>query len=440
MSAIVPIGARASAAVWRPWPALALLVAGCGEASPAVDPPAIDVTVQIGSPDEDGVNGAAAGAAGEVYLAGYAMAALPGCDAAGGVDVFLARVGDDGAVDWLRQYGTPDWDQPFAIAVGPDGAVYVTGGTFGDLAGHAQIGAGDVFLSRFTAGGDEVWTEVWGTAEEDIGYAVGVDGEGAVYVAGWTAGALGGESRGETDNFLTRLDPDGNQVWSRQWGNAGFDDPAALAVDGDGDVYVTGMVAGGLDGNPAVGVRDAFVTRFAGDGSRRWTRQFGHGDLDAGRGVAVDGDAVYVTGWAVLPGSATLAADVFLTRLDREGELAWSEVWGTDGIENGWAVAVDAGGDVLVTGKTDGDLDGNPNAGGWCGDFPCTDVYLGQLDPDGARRWTRQWGSDGDDAGGGVAVGASGTVFVAGATGGALGGPSAGSTDAFVTLLRPAAD
>lgn len=57
----------------------------------------------------------------------------------------------------------------------------------------------------------------------------------------------------------------------------------------------------------------------------------------------------------------------------------------------------------------------------------------------GNRLWTKQWGSNREDAGGAVVTTSSGAVFVAGVTSGDLGGPTAGSTDAFVTLFEPAA-
>jgi len=418
---------------------------GCdgGDGAPAdardPTPGAIEKTVQWGSDDEDGVRGAAGDSDGNVYLTGYAMGALPGNSYAGSVDVFLTKVDDSGDVVWTRQYGTTAWDQPFAVATSADGDVYVTGGTFGDLAGHVQIGAGDVFLSRFAPDGTEIWTQVWGGAEEDIGYGVTVDSNGAVYVVGWTSGDLGGTGNGgNTDNFLTKLDSAGNISWTRQWGGEGFEDPAAIAVDSEDQVYITGKTGGSLDGNPLVGVRDVFLTRFSGDGTKAWTRQWGHGDVDCGRSIAISADdALYIAGYVIPPESANLAADVFLTRLDRDGQIEWTDIWGTYEIENGWSVAIDGAGDVLVTGKTLADLEGNTNAGGMCGEFPCADVYLTKTTPEGERLSTRQWGTIREDFGSAVVVGETGVVFVAGATTGDLGGPNAGSYDAFVTLFRP---
>ena len=426
------------------WAMAAVIMAiGCGDGAASQPdasdqaPPSLDETLQWGSTGEDAVRGAALSPTGDVYLTGYAMGAIGDNSYAGSVDIFLTKVSGTGTLAWTRQHGTSDWDQPFAVASAPTGDIYVTGGTFGELAGHTPLGNGDVFLMRFAADGSLVWTEVWGTSEEDIGYAVAVDHEGGIYVVGWTSGDLAGTNAGATDNFLTKLDRDGTRLWSRQWGSEAFEDPAAAAVDSHNNVYITGKTGAGLDGNPLVGTRDVFLTRFASDGTKHWTRQWGNGHFNNGRGIAIaDDDSIYVAGY-LLP-LDSFAGDVFVTRLDDEGAELWTESYGTYEIENGWAVDVDRAGNVFVTGKTLADLEGNINAGGYCGYFPCADTYLTKLNEAGERLWTKQWGSASDDYGSAVVVADDGTIFVAGGTSGDLNDASFGDRDAFLSIF-PAA-
>jgi len=83
----------------------------------------------------------------------------------------------------------------------------------------------------------------------------------------------------------------------RQFGTSSTDWGADIAVDGSGNVYVTGGTKGRLDGNPSAGGADIFVVKYSGTGRRQWVRQFGTGSRDAGNGIAVDGSGnVYVTG------------------------------------------------------------------------------------------------------------------------------------------------
>ncbi|MBW2257365.1 MAG: SBBP repeat-containing protein [Deltaproteobacteria bacterium] len=396
----------------------------------------IETTVQWGSSGEDATRGAAIDSDGSIYATGYAMGAIGDNTYAGSVDAFLTKLTSDGTETWTRQYGTPSWDQPFAVAVDGRGNVYITGGTFGDLEGNTAIANGDVFLTRFAADGTRRWTVLWGTGEEDIGYAVTVDSRDDIYVAGWTAGDLDGTCAGNTDVFLTKLSPDGTRLWTRQWGVDGFDSPAGATVDSQDNIYVTGHTHGALDGNPLIGAVDIFLTKFASDGTKAWTQQWGTDDIDSGKHVAVDSeDDVYVTGYINIY-TTTNAADVFLTKLTPDGTELWTELWGSTEIENGWSVAVDDEDDIYVTGKTHGDLDGNVNAGGNCGDIPCSDIYLTKLTSDGTKLWTRQWGSNRNDHGSAVLVDGEGRAYVSGGTDGDLeGNTSFGDEDAFLTIL-----
>ena len=78
-----------------------------------------------------------------------------------------------------------------------------------------------------------------------------------------------------------------------------------------------------------------------------------------------------------------------------------------------------------LAGQTSGDL-GSANAGG-------TDAFLRKIDPDGAIQWTRQLGTTGNEAGSGVVTDGSDSVFVTGATDGALVRPTDGLSDGFLS-------
>jgi hypothetical protein len=141
-----------------------------------------------------------------------------------------------------------------------------------------------------------------------------------------------------------------------------------IAVDGSGNVYVTGETEGGLDGNPSAGGYDIFVVKYDSAGVKQWVRQLGTGGWDVGIGIAVDGSGnVYVTGWTQggLDGNPSAGGyDIFVVKYDSAGVKQWVRQLGTGGWDVGYGIAVDGSGNVYVTGETDGGLDGNPSAGG----------------------------------------------------------------------------
>jgi hypothetical protein len=120
----------------------------------------------------------------------------------------------------------------------------------------------------------------------------------------------------------------GTHLWSRRFGGTSFDQGLGVAVDGSGNVLVTGVFEGTVDfgGGPltSAGIIDIFVAKYSGtDGSHVWSRRFGSTIFDEGLGVAVDGSGnVLVTG--VFEGTVDFGGgpltsaggnDIFLLRL-----------------------------------------------------------------------------------------------------------------------------
>ena len=356
-----------------------------------------------------------------VYAVGFTTGALPGQASAGGYDALVRRYGPGGNVVWSRQFGTGGFDVATSVAVDGSG-VYVAGTTDGVLPGQVSAGGFDVCLRRYDADGEVMWTRQFGTSSDDWVASVAVDGSG-VYVTGTTDGAFPGYgAAGESDVYLRRYDLDGNVVWTRQFGTTRSDGAAAIAVHGAG-VFVAGGTYGTLPGETADKHSDAFVRRYDLDGNVAWTRQFGTRSDDWVWSVAVDASGVYVAGstGGVLEGeTAAGGQDVFVRRYDLDGDVVWSQQFGTEGLDDTRGVAV-AGADVFVAGTVDGALQDGASAFG-------RDVFVRRYERDGSVVWTRQFDVDEMDWASGVATDGW-AVYVTGHT---VGVPW---TDAFVARL-----
>ncbi|GAB2671924.1 alpha/beta hydrolase-fold protein [Kribbella swartbergensis] len=211
-------------------------------------------------------------------------------------------------------------------------------------------------------------------------------------------------------------------------GTAGEDRAGGIATDASGNVYQAVAVEGSLDGAPYAGGKDVALTKYAPDGTREWTRSIGTSGTERAYGVAVDAQGrVVVTGYTNgnLDGShaGNTTDDAFAVQYDGAGNQRWLKQFGVPGIaDRSYAVAAD-GDAIYLGGYTKGSL-GGANAGD-------KDVFVARLDGDGLQVWLRQVGSAGEDKGMTVAV-SGGSVYIAGMTGGALGTP-AGGVDGFVT-------
>ena len=401
----------------------------------ARDAGAVIWTRQFGTSDEDTATSVAADASGNIIVAGYTYGALEGANV-GCSDAFVRKLDSDGTVLWTRQFGTESvsWmgSGDFATGVAVDGLenVVVVGYTWGALDGP-NAGESDAFVRKYDPAGNVLWARQFGTSDYDRASDVAVDGSGNVLVVGHTWDALEGPNAGSADAFVRKYDPAGNVLWTRQFGTSALDYASGVAVDGSGNVVVSGTTDGSLEGFSA-GNSDAFVRKYDADGNVLWTRQFGTSEYDRARGVAVDGSGnVLVAGYTggSLEGTNAGDADAFARKYDSDGDLVWTRQYGTSELDIAVDVAVDGSANVLVVGFTRGALEG-PNAG-------AADAFVRKHAPDGDLVWARQFGTSSNEEANGVVVDSSGNVLVVGYTGGSLGGTQASYRDAFVRKFAP---
>ncbi|MGW5193823.1 alpha/beta hydrolase-fold protein [Kribbella sp. NPDC004138] len=229
--------------------------------------------------------------------------------------------------------------------------------------------------------------------------------------------------------------PPGTPMQAAITGTPGEDRAGGIATDAAGNVYQAVAAAGALDGQPYAGGTDVALVKFRPDGSREWTRSLGTGGTERAYGVAVDADGrVVVTGYTngdldgAHPGNAT--DDAFVAQYDADGSRRWLTQFGVPGVaDRSYSLAVD-GTTVYVGGYTKGAL-GGANQGD-------KDVFVARLDADGKQVWLRQTGSAGEDKGMAVAV-SGGAVYLAGMTAGEL-GTSAGGIDGFLARYSAGGD
>ena len=265
------------------------------------------------------------------------------------------------------------------------------------------------------------WIRQFGTAGHDRAAAIAVHAS-SVFVAGGTEGTLPGQrSAGAVDAFVGRYDANGVEVWIRQFGTAGVDEVLAIAVDDTG-VYVAGDTQGTLSaqGGTPPG-QHAFVRKYDLNGVELWTREFGSGHSEEVLALTSSSAGVFAAGDTTV--TAPPYDDAFVATFTAAGRSGWTHGFGTAAVDRATAIAVSASG-VYVAGATQGRLSGQT-----AGD---TDGFLRKYALDGTAAWTRQFGTPESDEILSMAIDASG-LYLAGMTTGTLGGQTtAGSADAFI--------
>ena len=231
--------------------------------------------------------------------------------------------GDSGA-SWVRQFGQIGPDTASAVALDSQSNVYVVGSTAGrQLSGHNQALQDDVFLRKYDSSGTEQWVRLFGEPDlDEEATGVAVDAAGNVLVLGTL------ETARRSDVFLRKYDPAGNVLWSQETGSPSGDPTVGLAVDAAGNAYVAGYTYGALPGQTHVGDSDLFLMKFDPGGGAVWTRQFGTPAADRAKGISIDpAGNVVVLGWTlgVFPGHTPPGpAYAFVRQYDSSGGVLWT--------------------------------------------------------------------------------------------------------------------
>ena len=370
---------------------------------------------------------------GNVFIAGTTTGNIDGQVGFGSNDGFITKFGPNGTKEWTRIMGTSSTDGASGVAVNSAGHVFVTGATYGNLDGYINSGDADIFLTQFDPSGAKVATLVWGTSVPDTAEAVAIDSSDSIYITGEAGHWLNGQpGTGGGYTFAIKLDLNRNLIWTRTWGaTSGTQIGNSIAVDEFGNIYVAGVTNVAMDGQTHYGGKDYFLTKMDTNGNEIWTKQFGTAGDDLANGVAIGSDnEIYVVGSTAgaLDGQTNFGdKDTFLVKYDTSGNRLWTRLLGTTHLDVGYGVTANST-EVAITGMTSNSLDGQPFSG-------LSDLYFARYLSDGTKVETRQWGTIKDEAG--YAVGQFlGHYFVTGSSWGNLNGqPSLGYSDVFLLYV-----
>ncbi|MFX1366713.1 MAG: SBBP repeat-containing protein [Promethearchaeota archaeon] len=236
------------------------------------------------------------------------------------------------------------------------------------------------------------WNTIWGGFNYDEGYGIAVDGLGNIFITGRTSSF----GAGDWDVFLLKFDPKGNLLWYKTWGNPGYDGGRGIALDSNGNVLITGSSNG-----------DLILLKYDSSGNLLWDKTWGGSDNYYGNGITVDSSGnVFITGYAYNYGAGT-DRDIILLKYDKNGNQLWNETWGGSSSDYGYGIAVDDSGNIFITGITFSFRAGTDG-----------DIILLKYDTNGNQLWKETWGGSSSDYGYGIAVDDSGNIFITGSSDG----------------------
>jgi WD40 repeat protein len=238
--------------------------------------------------------------------------------------------------------------------------------------------------------------------------------------------------RADFTDFILKLDAEGRFVWVQA---QGLRSNGSIALGPDGSVYVVGNGSHRIEGQidlardaaPRADKLNAYVARYSAAGSRLWVRSLPGSESIRANSVAVDSaGSVYSTGvfegsieFNARPGASPLhsagATDIFVLKLDRDGNFVWARSMGGPSHDRGSSLTVDEAGFVYLTGHFSDSANFDPGVADTkltsAGDV---DSFVARISPEGQLDWVRQLGGAGEDCGLDVAVDRIGNVYATG--------------------------
>jgi hypothetical protein len=332
-------------------------------------------------------------------------------------DILLLKVNSRGEVRWSRQTGSDLEDNIGSVVVDSEDNIYMAGYTKGTVNGEPNFGKTDAFLIKWNQEGEKLWAKQWGSDLYERANFVAVDKDDNLYVTGGTDGSMENyhnSSEGFFDIFISKFNSDGDMEWTKQWGTGPHDLADSIVVDSLNDkIYITGSTEGPLDGNMKLGSNDVFLTKLDLDGNKEWTRQWGSDDTDMGVSVKVSQSGkVFVLsntdGDVFEENEDLLPSDqIALTKFTSDGDYEWTKLWG--GGFNSFALdmVIDSDDKIFVTGSVAGEFEGFVNE-----KYP--DAFITKWDTEGNIMWNEQWGNDYTNIGSGIAIDSIRNIYVTG--------------------------
>ncbi|NLO18389.1 MAG: T9SS type A sorting domain-containing protein [Ignavibacteria bacterium] len=296
------------------------------------------------------------------------------------------------------------------------------------------------------------WGTYLGGSLNDLANDLGVDGNNNIYVTGKTRsisfistpGAYQTTLAGnwDYDCFIAKYNENGTLEWATYFGGNSFDEAKRIAVKPNGDFYITGITHGNFENvfatqgthqqfnnggilptNPGY---DAFLTKFNTNGERVWSTYYGGTGYDYGNSIAIAEDGIIyfagltqstqnIASTGAFKTSYSGGNDVFLAKMDDQGQRIWGTYFGSSGNDSLGGIAYYENNIYLAGGTTSSS--GITSYGCWLYNHQGgMDVFISKFNENGQQLWSTYYGSSEYDLATDISVSSAGDIIIAGTT------------------------
>jgi hypothetical protein len=303
-----------------------------------------------------------------------------------------------------------------SIVKTPDGG-YVTAGHRNNITPTGSYTGTDLVVVKLNASGTIVWEKIFGGGGDDFGNKILNTADGGYLIAALTTSSDGDVSanHGGYDTWLIKVDANGNKVWEKTYGGSGWDGDGTIATTADGG-YLLAAYSSSNDGDISGGHGggDVVIYKLNAGGNKIWTKLYGGAKWDSPASIIAtnDGGSIIVgstdSNDGDVSGQHGNDEDMWVLKLDNNGQKTWQATLGSTSWENGYSIAQLTDGSYMAFGFSigdDGDVSGNH------GD---KDYWVVKLNSAGKKLWQNSFGSPGEELPGAITATTDGGFVVTG--------------------------
>jgi hypothetical protein len=298
---------------------------------------------------------------------------------------------------WQAGLGGAQNDNANSVIRTADGGYLTVGSTNSNNTGDVgpTYGGYDIWVVKFNAHGDKVWTQILGGTKDDYGLCAVAASDGGYVVGGTVTNTDNSPGLGNVDGYIAKLSSSGQVLWTKELGTTEYDYINALVATSDGGYAFAGRSDGYLTGRGY----DMWLGKLDGNGNYLWHKSLGGTKDDIAFGLTVTQDGgLALAGFSKssdgdLLGSPNYGqADMCVIKTNGSGNIVWAKNLGGSGYDAAYSIAATADGGVVAGGYTNSSnsgLVGTTNGG--------YDAWLVKLKPSGDTAWTRALGGSYDE-------------------------------------------
>lgn len=310
-----------------------------------------------------------------------------------------------GELDFIKNFGGSGNESAQAIIKTTDGGFAIlgyTGSTNGDISTKAKE-ENDYWLLKFDENSNLQWNKTYGGSKDDIGQSLAQTSDGGFILTGYSMSSDGDASNNEGfhDNWILKLDAQGNLEWETSYGFSGHDHSYDILEASQGGYFFTGFLditSARADGNTekgnsltSHGVGEFWGTKIDEEGTVQWRGYFGGTNNDRAHGVVQTKDGGFVMAGFTESDDFDISNtngsyDFWVVKVDSFGNLIWEKSFGGEGIEVSYDIAKTSDNGFVVVGNTfstNGDILLNHGE---------SDMWMIKLDEEGDLIWEQTYG------------------------------------------------